>query len=774
MSINRFLHIIRVVFCVFVVAFSTTQRCYAQKVGLVLSGGGAKGCTHIGIIRALEENGIPIDYIAGTSIGAVIGSLYSMGYTPDEMEALLSSDEFQTWKSGRLDEKSIYYYKKETPTPEFITLKADLDSPFNFKQGLFPKSLIKPTQINIAFVQLFAQASAACKGDFNKLMVPFRSVSADVNAKETYVHKKGDLGDAVRASMSFPLVFNPVDLDGRLLYDGGVYNNFPVNVMQSEFKPDYLIGVSVGDEVTVTDSKSNLVEQIENLILDRNEEYQNSPDSMLILNFKFKDIGLLDFGKIHELSRIGYDSMSAHINDIRSVVHTYISIDSIAKKRTSFKDELAPLYFKNVWINGGTPMQRNYIRRNIGGKEDGKFSFPTFKKNYYKLMSDSKIEEILPHTAFNEKDSTFDLNLDLKVDNNIKLSFGGFLSSTNVNQFYMGLSYQNFFVLPVKMVLDGQVGAFYKGASLRTRSDLIGKFPMYFNLNVVSHSFSYYNEDVISLVPTNTVYRYSSDETYARLKFGFPFMRTGKMEFGAAAGINNLREKGYYTPAGNNFDKIKKHQINISSLFDRSTFTVRQYPILGSLDRIAFNYLIGREQASFYDETGVRNDYPETSVYMLQASWLDERFFKLSKHFIVGTYAEYVFSSEMWSLNGDLAILPAFQPTIHSKTNYNPYLRYPVFVGVGVLPIFKINDQLHLRFENYLFQPITYGYYKDGYFMDDHMSIGTVYLSELNMVLQFNFLTISAYGNYYSKPKNDWNVGLNLGFALFNDRFIER
>ncbi len=95
----------------------------AQKVGLVLSGGGAKGCAHIGVIRALEQQGVPIDYIAGTSMGAIIGSLYAMGYSPDEMEALIQSDQFLSWQSGKIDENSTYYFKRHDPTPQFVSVK---------------------------------------------------------------------------------------------------------------------------------------------------------------------------------------------------------------------------------------------------------------------------------------------------------------------------------------------------------------------------------------------------------------------------------------------------------------------------------------------------------------------------------------------------------------------------------------------------------------------------------------------------------------------------
>src|SRR5574344_2725419 len=100
--------------------FSLAQ---AQKVGLVLSGGGAKGLTHIGIIRALEENNIPIDYITGTSMGAIIGSLYAMGYSPDEMEELLRSPDFKRWYSGQVETKYEYYFKKNRPTPEFFSIR---------------------------------------------------------------------------------------------------------------------------------------------------------------------------------------------------------------------------------------------------------------------------------------------------------------------------------------------------------------------------------------------------------------------------------------------------------------------------------------------------------------------------------------------------------------------------------------------------------------------------------------------------------------------------
>ena len=141
-------------------------RIQAQKVGLVLSGGGAKGMTHIGIIRALEENDIPIDYIAGTSMGAIIGSLYAMGYSADDMEELLRSPDFKRWYSGKVEPKYEYYFKKSRPVPGFINLRFSFKDSLDMKPQIIPTSMVNPIQMNLVFVELFASATASCGGDF--------------------------------------------------------------------------------------------------------------------------------------------------------------------------------------------------------------------------------------------------------------------------------------------------------------------------------------------------------------------------------------------------------------------------------------------------------------------------------------------------------------------------------------------------------------------------------------------------------------------------------
>ena len=214
----------------------------AQKVGLVLSGGGARGLTHIGIIHALEDNGIPIDYVTGTSMGAIVASLYAMGYSPREMMDYIASPDFNKAYTGTIDENNLYYIKRNDPSPEFLTVKADLGADSIAFSPSLPTNLINPVYMNLMFMETFAQPTAACDGDFDKLFVPFRCVASNVYEKRPLIFDHGDLGRAVRASMTFPFVFKPIEVDGELAYDGGIFNNFPVDIMKEDFHPDFIIG----------------------------------------------------------------------------------------------------------------------------------------------------------------------------------------------------------------------------------------------------------------------------------------------------------------------------------------------------------------------------------------------------------------------------------------------------------------------------------------------------------------------------------------------------
>ncbi len=294
---------------IFIIVFFLllVQQVDAQKVGLVLSGGGAPGIAHIGMIKAMEENSIPIDYITGTSIGAFIGALYASGYSPDEMIRFFKSSDFRKMKSFEIRFPKKYF---------------------------LPTHIIQPQKVQQGLEKLTRKASECSGGNFDSLFVPFRCVASDVYHKESFVFCRGDLATAIRASMTFPFVFEATKVNNRLLFDGGIYNNFPVDIMQHSFHPDFIIGSVVAYNPPPADPNDILM-QVQNMIIS-NTNY-NIPDSLgIVLNYDLKKKSMFDFSSIDSLVNIGYRETEKQMERIKMKVRGRISINEINQKRVLF------------------------------------------------------------------------------------------------------------------------------------------------------------------------------------------------------------------------------------------------------------------------------------------------------------------------------------------------------------------------------------------------------------------------------------------------------
>jgi len=401
----------------------------AQKTGLVLSGGGAKGAAHIGVIKALEENNIPIDYITGTSIGAIIGGLYAVGYSPDEMLELVLSDEFKYWQSGTVADDYIDYFKKSEDTPEFLHFAIGLNDTVVMKTNitsLLPHSLINPIQMNQAFMGLFSQATAISGWNFDNLFVPFRCMSADIYNKKAIKWRNGDLGEAIRSSMTFPFFFKPIWKDGVPLFDGGIYNNFPIDVMKEDFQPGFIVGSAVvGKENRPSENPMN---QIEKMVMQHTDYSVEEEDGMMI-QFDFPDVSLLDFFRARELMEIGYNQTLSLIDSIKKRVSREVSLEELNVRREAYKESLPPLKFRNIYISGVSEAQQKYIDFQLHRDINDEFSMEEFKRVYFKMLSDSKIKEIIPQAVYNRRNRNFDLYLEVKVKEEINVSIGGNISS---------------------------------------------------------------------------------------------------------------------------------------------------------------------------------------------------------------------------------------------------------------------------------------------------------------------------------------------------------
>ena len=748
----------------------------AQKVGLVLSGGGAKGMTHIGIIRALEENGIPIDYITGTSMGAIIGSLYAMGYSPDEMEELLRSPDFKRWYSGQVETKYEYYFKKNRPTPEFFSIRFSFKDSLNLKPQILPTNIVNPIQMNVVFVELFARSTAQCKGDFSNLFVPFRCIASDVYNKKMLVMRNGDLGDAVRASMSFPFVFKPIEIDSILAYDGGIYNNFPTDVMREDFHPDIMIGSVVATNPSKP-TENDLMSQIENMVMQKTD-YSIPESEGILMTFKYDDVNLLDFDRLDELHDIGYRQTMQLMDSIKGRIHRRISPEKVSQNRQLYRQKLPEFKFRDIYIEGANAMQQVSIRREFHDNNTEVFDYEDFKRGYFRLLADKMISEIIPHAIYNSEEDLYDLHLKVKMEENLNLKVGGSVSTTSSNQIYLGLGYQSLNNYSKEYVIDGQIGKIYNNAQFMARFDLPTRIPTSYRVIASISTFDYYKKD--KLFSRNDKPSFNSkDERFIKLMVSVPFLANKRAEF--SVGFGELTDK-YYQSNVIDFDKDQTDcsEYNLfggSVGFWGSTVDSRQYATKGYHEKLIAQIFRGNET---YTPGSIENrsdtsDGKEWQSW-LQISYSKEAYHALSPRFTLGWQADVLYSSKNFSRNYAATMMHAseFSPTPHSKLMYNEAFRANQFMAAGIKPIWMINDMFHLRAEVYGFMPIypiKKGENNQAYYGKAFSTFE--YLGEVSFVCKLPFGAISAYLNHYSSPRKEWNVGLTIGWQLFNYRFIE-
>ena len=243
------------------------------KVGVVLSGGGAKGTAHIGALKVMEEAGIPIDIIVGTSMGSIIGGLYSIGYTPEQLDSIFMAQDWPALLSDKSKRSAIDLQAREQGSQYILSVPF-----FEKPQDLISGGLIKGRNIGNMLWQLTEGYHDSI--DFRKMPIPFACVSQDLVTGKEIVFRSGILPIAIRSSMSIPGVFAPVDTEGMLLIDGGITNNYPVDVAL-EMGADIIIGVDVQDPLkTAEELKNNVFSQLNQLIdLQRKDRWQQSIDS---------------------------------------------------------------------------------------------------------------------------------------------------------------------------------------------------------------------------------------------------------------------------------------------------------------------------------------------------------------------------------------------------------------------------------------------------------------------------------------------------------------
>src|SRR5262245_28862765 len=309
------------------------------KIGLALSGGGARGAAHVGVLRVLEEQHIPVDYIAGTSMGAVIGGLYAAGVSVDVLEHMLSEVDWTDQSNDRIRREDRSFRRKRDDDLYLVRAAPGISDKGEVR---FPTGLVQGQKFDL-LLRSFTTAVGQVH-DFDQLRIPFRAVAADIVTGEEVALGEGDLATAIRASMAIPAVLSPVEIDGRLLVDGGVAANLPIDVVR-KMGADVVIAVDVTTALSSREQLTSVLaiaDQLTTLLTRRNSEAQ-------IATLKPKDfyiapdltgITYADFSRAHDALDLGERATRAQSSALSALALPDEEYQVYAKAR---RRERAPL-----------------------------------------------------------------------------------------------------------------------------------------------------------------------------------------------------------------------------------------------------------------------------------------------------------------------------------------------------------------------------------------------------------------------------------------------
>ncbi len=744
----------------------------AQKVGLVFSGGGSSGISHVGVLKVLEENDIPIDYVAGTSMGALIAGMYAIGMSPAEIEELVLSPDFEQQAKGIISDEYIYYFKSKEENSSWVTLRFNRDRDSIFKTSL-PTNIIPPYSMDFKLMEQLAGPTAACKYNFDSLFVPFRCVAADAAKKEQVIFRNGNLSQAIRASVSYPLYLKPITVNGRLLFDGGLYNNFPADIVLEDFYPDIIIGSTVAGEMRPPD-ENDLFSQVKSLVMSRTE-YSVICENGIIIEPIIDDVPLFDFSRNKHLVNGGYAGAMEKIEEIKAAISRRVSKEDRAAKRAAFRSKIPELAFDKIYINGLNRYQAGYVRRVLRPKTEEPISAEKLKSNYFKLVADDKIKHIYPLAKYNSETGYYDLYLDIKRDDDLIAQFGGGFSSRSINHAFIGAEYKWLGSTAIGVSANSYFGKFYTSGQVRGRLDFPLSLPFYLEAGITLSQWDYFTSLSTFFEDRKASFLVQNEQS-TEFNIGLPGTRKSKILAGVSLAriINEYYQNNDFT-ASDDADRAVFRVISPFLSYEVNTLNRKQYANAGRRFTLRGRYVEGYES----NRPGTTAPYDGTVEAIrkwFQTKLTYDNYFKSRGKLRLGVYFEAAYSSAGFFANYATTthMAMAFQPIPESVTLFMQDFRSNLYAALGLKNIFRIFNSLDLRVEGYAFQPYRRIVPKDEFFTEYKDEIEfPLFIGSAALVYNSPIGPVSLSFNYYQDQEKPFSLLFNIGYLIFNKRPLE-
>jgi len=601
--------------------------------------------------------------------------------------------------------------------------------------------------------------------------VPFRCVASDIVNKKSVIFSKGNLNEAVRASMTYPLYVNPIKIDNVILFDGGLYNNFPVDVMYRDFHPDFIIGSKVADNPKAINERDFI--GLVNQMMTTPTNFQLPCNEGIIIEPR-TDVGTFDFDMVKQAIEDGYLAASKQLDSLEKFILIKTTKEELTKKRAIFKSQVNELNISSISNNYNRKREITYARKSmIRLRKNELLSEEKLEKRYFRLYATPQIEYILP-TLQKKQDTTFNLDLKITKAKDFKVDVGGHFSSRAVNTGYLGITYRSLGKIASSIHAESYFGKFYGSAKADINVEIPSVFPIsvsgYFTLNRWDYfrSFATFFEDV---KPSFLI----QNEMYGGIKLKMPLGNNSKLTCDAR--YFGLEDDYYQTQSFTSKDTSDYTLFNgfsASGEFIQNSLNRKQFASSGNYFQFKARYVNGIEN-TYPGTTSINKDTLTKNHAWLSLNTELQSFIFDQKFLHVGIHSKIVYNTQSLFQNytASLLSLPSFNLIPDAETYFLPEYRSPQFVGIGFNLIFSLTKSIEIRGDGYIYQPLLRLVQRpDGTIGFDKSLNSTSYLFSSSLIYHSPVGPLRATFNYFPKQSIPYAFQISYGYVLFNERAI--
>lgn len=771
------------VFAVILIIFSlynlVLQAQTRQTLGLVLSGGGAKGLAHIGVLKALEEEEIPIDYICGTSMGAIIGGLYASGYGLEEIERIFLSKDFDNLLFYNKDNNTHHLYYSPRQDASMIKIKLG-----DNLRPIMPMGLVNPVRLDYEFLNFFASANKICEGDYSKLMIPFFCVATNVNDKESTIMRKGDLGKSIRASMTFPFFFAPIEIDGKMMCDGGIYNNFPYKELEEFYAPSVIVGSKVVNNYDKPNDE-DIILYMENLIA-YDTKYDIPENKGMLIETIMTDIDIMDFSKKQECINRGYVGAKKQIQKLKETFKARQTKEELTKKREAFNSHKDKIVVGNIIINGvGNKEQKFFKRLLTQNLHSDTLDLNNLKDNYISLCSYNSVQSVAPTLYYDYFINQYVLELNIKTKKTFGVGVGGMISTEPISNVFLGLDYFSIGKNAWRHTANFYFGRYYRSFMYDVRWHLPNThFPMLMEGLISLNRWNFYRNK-------NPFFEYSATnymikhEDNVQVKMHIPLSTKDKIVFKLGYGfIDDDYFIKNYILSTDTLDNTTFEHLVFGVKKEYNSLDNNNWPTNGFYSKINVQYIQGKEKFTAGNEN---NDYDKK--YQHNHSWaqinIENKFFTaFTNKYSIGfdTKIFYSFQKLFYTKKSTLLNAGVYAPTLESFTSFFPEYRATQYIAGGVEQVYKVGEfftgNFNVRLGAFAFVPIRQileNNQGQPYYGEFFQAIYPIF--SLSGVLSTKIGSLSLSLSYHKRENNNlnpWNISLSFGTIIFNNTTIDK